>query len=288
MNAVFKKEIRTYFNTLSGYVFLGFFVLINAYFFSQINIRNGISDYSSTLTYTFSMFLILIPVLTMRLFAEETRQKTDQLLYTSPISVWKIVFGKFFAAAALFLTGTAITALFPVIMSYYGEVNFVQTFSCFMGYFLLGAALISVGIFISVLTDNQIIAAVGTFAAVFFILMMDGIIESMPNDTFSSAVFTALIIMIISFILYSGTKNIIVSVIFSVVCVGAETAVYLYDSSVFDSLIAKVLEWFSVMSHFSGSFYMGVFKLSDVVYYISFIFAFLYITVNTIEKRRWR
>ncbi len=287
MNAVFKKELHTYFNTLSGYVFLGFFVLINAYFFSQINIGGGNSDYSSTLTYTFSMFLILIPVLTMRLFAEEVRQRTDQLLYTSPISVWKIVFGKFFAAASVFLIGTAVTALFPVIMSYYGEVNFTQTFSCFLGYFLLGAALISVGLFISVLTDNQIIAAVGTFAAVFFILMMDGIIKSMPDDPFSSAVFTAMVIIFISFVLYSGTKNIIVSVIFSVICIVAEAGVYLYDNSVFESLIAKTLEWFSVVNHFE-SFYMGIFKLSDIVYYSSFIFVFLYVTVNTIEKRRWR
>ena len=182
MSAVFKKEIRTYFTTMSGYVFLGFFVLINAYFFSRFNVGEGSPDYSGTLTYTFSMFLILIPVLTMRLFAEEVRQKTDQLLYTSPISIWKIVFGKFFAAASLFLFGTVIIALFPIILNYYGDVNFIQTFGCFLGYFLLGASLIAVGLFISVLTDNQIIAAVGTFAAVFFILMMDSVIMSMPVE----------------------------------------------------------------------------------------------------------
>lgn len=287
MNAVFKKEIHTYFNTLSGYVFLGFFVLINAYFFSRFNIGEGSSDYSGTLTYTFSMFLILIPVLTMRLFAEEVRQKTDQLLYTSPISVWKIVSGKFLASSAVFLIGTVITAVFPMILSYYGEVNFIKTLSCFTGYFLLGAALISVGLFISVLTDNQIIAAVGTFAAVFFFLMADAIIESMPTDTFSSSVFTVLLIVFCAFVLYSGTKNILVSIIFAVVCIAVQTGLYLYDDLIFEGLIVKVLGWFSVLRRYEN-FYMGVFKLSDAVYYISFIVAFLYITVNTIEKRRWR
>lgn len=287
MRAVFKKEIRTYFTTLSGYVFLGFFVLINAYFFSRFNIGGGSPDYSGTLTYTFSMFLILIPVLTMRLFAEEVRQKTDQLLYTSPINIWKIVFGKFLAAAALFFLGTVITAIFPIILSYYGEVNFAQTFGCFLGYFLLGAALISAGLFISVLTDNQIIAAVGTFAAVFFILMMDGIIASMPTDTLSSAAFTALIILIAAFILYNGTGSVIAAAVFLAVCAAAVIGLYIYDDLIFDGLIARILNWFSVLNHFE-SFYMGILKFSDIVYYVSFIYVFLYITINTIEKRRWR
>ncbi len=287
MSAVFKKEIRTYFTTMSGYVFLGFFVLINAYFFSRFNVGEGSPDYSGTLTYTFSMFLILIPVLTMRLFAEEVRQKTDQLLYTSPINIWKIVFGKFFAAASLFLLGTFIIALFPIILNYYGDVNFTQTFGCFLGYFLLGASLIAVGLFISVLTDNQIIAAVGTFAAVFFILMMDSVIMSMPVDTLSSSVFTALVISLISFILYNSTKNIIISGVFFGVCLAVVSVLYFLDNLIFEGIIVRVLNWFSVLNHFE-SFYMGIFKLSDVVYYISFIYVFLYITINTIEKRRWR
>ncbi len=287
MSAVFKKEIRTYFTTMSGYVFLGFFVLINAYFFSRFNVGEGSPDYSGTLTYTFSMFLILIPVLTMRLFAEEVRQKTDQLLYTSPISIWKIVFGKFFAATSLFLFGTVIIVLFPIILNYYGDVNFIQTFGCFLGYFLLGASLIAVGLFISVLTDNQIIAAVGTFAAVFFILMMDSVIMSMPVDTLSSTVFTVLVISLISFILYNSTKNIVISGAFFGVCLVAVSVLYFLDDLIFEGIIVRVLNWFSVLNHFE-SFYMGIFKLSDVVYYISFIYIFLYITINTIEKRRWR
>ena len=288
MLAIFKKELRTYFSTLSGYIFLGFFVLINAYFFSQFNIKQGIPTYANTITYTFSMFLILIPIITMRLFAEEIRQKTDQLLYTSPVSIGKIVVGKFLAASALFLIGVVIIALFPVILNNYGDVEFVQTALCFIGYYLLAASLISIGIFISALTDNQIVAAVGTFAAVFFILMMDSIIESMPLDTLSSLAFVAFVIFGVAFILYNGTKNIILSGAFFVVCIGIEFGLYfLYDNLFFDGVIAKVLTWFSVMNHFE-SFYMGVFKLSDIVYYITFICAFLYITINTIEKRRWK
>ncbi len=287
MNAVFKKELRTYFSTLTGYVFLGFFVLINAYFFSQFNVGQGSPSYGDTLVYTLSMFLILIPVMTMRLFAEEAKQKTDQLLYTSPVSIWKIVMGKFFAAAFLFFAGIVIISLFPIILSFYGDVPFAETVGCFFGYFLLGVSLISVGLFISVLTDNQIIAAVGTFAAVFFALMMDSIAMSMPMDTASSVAFTALIALIVAFVIYSGTKSIYAGgavFILGLVIIGG---MYLYDSLLFDGIIIKVLGWFSVLNRFQ-SFYMGVFSFSDLVYYITFSAAFLYLTVNTIEKRRWR
>jgi len=287
MFAIFKKELHTYFNTLSGYIFLGFFVLINAYFFSNFNIGGGVPTYSNTLMYTLSMFLILIPVMTMRLFAEEVRQKTDQLLYTSPVSIGKIVLGKFFAAVSLFLIGLIIIAVFPLILSYYGDVPFAETFGCFFGYFLLGASFISVGLFISVLTDNQIVAAVGTFAAVFFFLMMDGIIESMPMDTASSLIFVACVILLIAFILYNGARSIVLSAIVFAAGLLIEAGFYLYDNLIFDGIIVKVLNWFSVLNRFQG-FYMGVFKLSDMVYYISFIAVFLYVTVNTIEKRRWK
>lgn len=287
MIAIFKKELRTYFNTLSGYVFLGFFVLINAYFFSQFNVGQGSATYSGTLVYTLSMFLILIPVLTMRLFAEEARQKTDQLLYTAPVRICDIVIGKFLAAACLFLIGMIIIAIFPLILSSYGNVPFAETFGCFLGYFLLGASLISVGIFISVLTDNQIIAAVGTFAAVFFFLMMDNILQSMPTDIVSALAFVAVLIFAVAAVLYSGTKNIIISAVFFVVGIIIEGGLYFYDNLIFDGVIVKVLGWFSVLERFE-SFYMGIFKLADFIYYISFIAVFLYITVNTIEKRRWR
>ena len=121
MAAIIKKELRTYFTTLTGYAFLGFFVLITGYFFVSQNIAGASMDYSETLIGTMIMFLILVPVLTMRLFAEEARQKTDQLLYTSPLRVTDIVVGKFIAASLLFLIGLAITMIFPFILSKYGE-----------------------------------------------------------------------------------------------------------------------------------------------------------------------
>lgn len=286
MIAIFKKELRAYFTTLTGYAFLGFFVLITGYFFVSQNVAAASADYSETLLGTMIMFLILVPVLTMRLFAEEARQKTDQLLYTAPLRVTDIVLGKFFAASTLFLIGLIITMVFPFILSRYGEVNVPGIIGVTVGYFLMGVCLISVGIFISVLTDNQIVAAAGTFAALFLLLMIDNIANNAPITRIPSLIFVGAIILAVLIVLYTSTKNIAGTALIGVVCYALLAAAYFLIPSLFDSTIIRVLGWLSVLNRFQN-FYIGVFGLSDVIYYITFASAFLYLTATVIEKRRW-
>lgn len=286
MIAILKKELRTYFTTLTGYAFLGFFVLITGYFFMSQNVAAASADYSETLLGTMIMFLILVPVLTMRLFAEEARQKTDQLLYTAPLKVTDIVLGKFFAASALFLVGLIITMVFPFMLSRYGEVNVPGIIGVTVGYFLMGVCLISVGIFISVLTDNQIVAAAGTFAVLFLLLMIDNIANNAPITRIPSLIFVGAIILAVLIVLYSSTKNIAGTVLIGVICYALLAAAYFFIPSLFDSTIIRVLGWLSVLNRFQN-FYIGVFGLSDVIYYITFASAFLYLTATVIEKRRW-
>ncbi|MCC8097897.1 MAG: ABC transporter permease [Eubacterium sp.] len=201
MTAIYKKELRTYFNTLTGYIFLGFFVAITGIYFMINNMSTGSLNYADTLAGSLMLFWILIPVLTMRLFAEEARQKTDQLLFTSPVSVWGVVLGKFFAAVSLFAVGVIITGIFPFILSRLGTIAVEETINVMFGYLILGCALISVGIFISSLTDNQIVAAVATFAALFVLFMIDSFTAEMPISAVSSLVFAGIVIILIAIIL---------------------------------------------------------------------------------------
>ncbi|MCD8158854.1 MAG: ABC transporter permease [Clostridiales bacterium] len=286
MTAIYKKEIRTYFNTLTGYIFLGFFVAITGIYFMINNMSTGSLNYADTLAGSLMLFWILIPVLTMRLFAEEARQKTDQLLFTSPVSVWGIVLGKFLAAVSLFAVGVIITGIFPFILSRLGTIAVEKTINVMFGYLILGCALISVGIFISALTDNQIVAAVATFAALFVLFMIDSFTAEMPISSVSSLVFAGIVIIVIALILYCTVKNLIVSAVFAVIALAAEGALYYLNPSLYDGLISKFFGWFSMITRFEN-FYAGVFSLADTVYYISFAFIFIYLTVNTIEKRRW-
>lgn len=286
MAAIFKKELRTYFTTLTGYAFLGFFVLITGYFFVAQNLAVYSANYNDVLVATMIMFLILVPVLTMRSFAEESRQKTDQLLLTSPVSINSIVLGKFLAAASLFLAAILITAVFPIILSRYGTVDVKATVCCFIGYFLMGSCLISVGIFISVLTDNQIVAAAATFCALFLLLMIDNIAANAPITRTSSVIFAAVVAAVVALTVYASTKSLAASAVFAVIGALIIGIFFIVKPNVYDGLITNALGWLSVLSRFEN-FYLGVFGISDVVYYISFSGVFLFLTANVIEKRRW-
>ncbi len=286
MTAILKKELRNYFNTVIGWGFLGFFVLITGYFFVGQNIVTGSLNYNDTLASSLSMFMILIPILTMRLFSEETRQKTNQLLYCSPVSIKSIVAGKFLSAIILFIIGIAITFIFPVMLHQYGDVDWGLTISGTAGYFMIGMCIISVGLFISAITDNQIISATATFVAAFLLLMMDNIASSAPITVMSSLIFVAVIIIAVSLVIYNSTKNLIVSAVFAVIGCVIAVGVYLYNQNFYDGLIINVLGWFSILNRYEN-FYIGIVSVSDIVYYITFTFAFLYLSVNVIEKRRW-
>lgn len=287
MLALYKKEIHTYFTQMTGYIFLTFMVLLTGIYFILVNVYAMSPNYYYVLSGTTILFFILIPTLTMRLFSEEVRNKTDQLLFTSPLSVWKIVFGKFLAAMSLFLIGVCITLLFPLMLSRFGTLPVSQITGAYIGYVLIGLCFIAVGLFVSVLTDNQIIAAVATFAVLFVLFIMDAIAQNMPTDTASSLVFVALIVVGVAAIWYNSTKNVYASVVVGAVGVAVAAVLYFINNLIYDGIIVKALQWFSVYSRFDN-LSNGVLNLSDIIYYLSFTLVFIYLTINVIEKRRWR
>ena len=287
MIPIIKKELRTYFNSMVGYVVLAGFVLFTAFYYSLYCIRSLYPDYSIVLSSTSIVFLIVIPIITMRLFAEEMKQKTDQLLYTAPLKIESIVIGKFLSAFIFFLIGMAITTLFPFITSFFGELPTSQITGTFVGYILLGATFISVGLFISVLTDNQIIAAFGTFGALFAFFMLDGLMELIPLDTNSSLIFVGVLLLGFSFIVYDSTRSVIAGVITAVLGITAIIVLYIINPLFFDGAIVKTLGWFSLLLRFQN-FSAGILNVSDIIYYLTFAAAFIYLTINVIEKRRWK
>jgi ABC-2 type transport system permease protein len=287
MTAIFKKEMRNYFTQMIGYLFLAFFLLITGIYFTMICVYSQSPAFYQVLSGITNFFFILIPALTMRLFSEETRHKTDQLLFTSPLSVGQIVVGKFLSALCLFAITIVVSFIFPLMIAPYGVLPMSQIVGAYLGYFLLGMSIISVGLFISVLTNNQIIAAVGTFAAVFAMYIMDSISSVMPTDTLSSMVFVAALIIAAAGVFYSSTKNILASLVVGGVGVVIAAVLYLINPLAYDGIIVKVLQWLSVYVRF-GEIASGILNLADIVYYLAFTVLFIYLTVNVIEKRRWR
>ena len=149
MLAIYKKEMRTYFTSIVGYLFLGFFLaLIGLYFYGQ-NLRGGYTNFGYALMSVSLFFILLVPMLTMRIMAEENRQKTDQLLYTSPVSVTKIIIGKYLSVLTMFSIVMLIVCFYPLILAEYGNVNLKMTYAVIFSFFLMGAAYMAIGLFIS-------------------------------------------------------------------------------------------------------------------------------------------
>jgi len=180
MSAIFKREFKSFFTTPLGYVILIIFNLFSGIYFWFGTL------YSDTvnMTYVFGGFTMIVlsamPILTMRLLSEERRQKTDQALLTAPVSLFGIVFSKFLAAFLLYLIGISVTLVYSVVLAFVAQPSWGYILGNYLGLMLLGAALISVGLLISSITENQLVAAIVSYAAMFFLLMMDTIANIFP------------------------------------------------------------------------------------------------------------
>ena len=287
MVAIFKKELRSYFVTMTAYVYLGIFVLLMGVFFMLTNISGHNPYFAASLGIMQIMFLVLVPTLTMRLFSEETRQRTDQLLFTSPLKISDVVLGKFAAAAALYAISLLLILVFPYLLSSHTEVDVSALTAVMFGFFLLGASFIVVGLFVSSLTDNQIIAAVATFAAILLFFIMDALVFSMPDGRIFSGLFIGIIILVIAFYIYISAKNIWAALVFCGASGAIAVAARFINPNLYDGVMASVLSWLNLLQRFH-SFSVGVLRLSDAVYYLTFIGVFLFLTVHVIERRRWK
>jgi hypothetical protein len=173
MLAILNKELKSYFYSATAYIFMGVFLFIWGIFFAVGNAMSMNAQYSSTIGSMVSVFMFICPILTMKTLAEESKNRTDQLLLTSPQSITSIVVGKYFAALSLFGITLLVTVLYPIILSLFGKLAIAEIFSAYVGLFLMGTSFIAIGLFISSLTDNQVVAGVGTLGSFIFILIAD-------------------------------------------------------------------------------------------------------------------
>lgn len=170
MTAIYQREMRSYLTSAVGYVFLAVFYAIAGYYFFATSLVSNSTDLSYVFSNLFSIVIFLVPMLTMRLFSEERRQKTEQALFTAPVSFTGVVMGKFLACLTMYLLGMGVTLLYFLVMCAFQIPDVAVFCGNFLGLFLLGAALCAIGIFISSLTESQVIAAVGSLAIGLFLL----------------------------------------------------------------------------------------------------------------------
>ncbi len=234
MGAVFRRELKAYFTSPIAYIFIAVFCIYSATYFTNVNILYGTADMANVFNSAFTIMMILLPLLTMRLFTEERRQKTDQCLFTAPINLFSIVIGKFLAATCIFLCGMAVYVLYVIVLASLADtIAWATVIGNMAALLLLGASFISIGIFVSAMTENQVVAAVGSFIIIIFFFMID---------------------MLAGVVQIEWLRKIMVA-----------------------------LGFYTRYSEFST----GLFSIPNVIFFVSVIFIFNFLTVRALEKRRW-
>lgn len=286
MLSIYKKEIRSYFTTMTGYVFVAFLLLITGIFCTAMNLKSGYPNFEYALSSTGFTFIFVIPILTMRALAEERHQKTDQLLFSLPISVTDIILGKYFSMLTVLAIPIGIICLYPLILMFYGTVYLAATYSAIFGFFLLGAALIAIGMFMSALTESQIIAAVLSFGTILLTYLMGGLSSLIPTTALASFIAFTLCILAVSGLVYYMTKNSTVAYLVAIIGESIIFILYFVNSSLFTGAFTNVLGWLSLYDRFN-TFVYGIFDITSVIYYISIIFIFVFFSIQSVEKQRW-
>lgn len=286
MNAVFRHELSSHFHSLSAYVFGAFLLLFGGVYTMVMNLNNLMSNFEYVLANMAFIFLIIVPILTMRVLAEERRQKTDQLLYSLPISMTDVVLGKFAALLVMLLIPLAIIGLYPVVLSAFGNIHFPTAYGAMLGFFLLGAALIAIGLFISSITESQAVAAGLCFVVMLLNYYISDLATFVASTAFASFGAFAVLIVILALIIRLMTKSGITALLTAAIGEGLLLAGYLLNATAFEGLFPTVMENLSLFDRFYV-FVNGVFDLSAVVYFITVIALFLFLSVQSMERRRW-
>lgn len=217
MIAIIKREICAYFSSAIGYVVMTIFFIFGGFYFYATSLAANSANLSYTFNNLFIITIFLVPILTMRLFSEEKKQKTDQALFTAPISLFSITISKFLSAVLMFLICMSITIFYAIAISFFTVPNWGIIFGNFLGLFLLSSALISIGLLLSSITENQIVAAISGFGVGIFILLLENIAKLIPIE-FISNIFSKLSFMSHYNNFTLGVINIVDIVFFISVC----------------------------------------------------------------------
>ena len=286
MTAIYQKELGSYFRGMLGYLFTAFVLIFAGIYTMAYNLSGAYSSFAYVLDAISFIYLIAVPILSMRTFAEERKQKTDQLLYAMPIPMSSVVMGKYLAMLTVLALPTGIMALYPLILSQFGAVAYSTAYGALLAFFLMGGCLLSIGLFISSITDSQVAAAVITLLTMMLLYFMSSLATWVPVQ--ASASLTALMVLavIAAVVFYFMSKNAIVSVIVGAALIGGLQLWYHLDSSAFSGLFASMMTAISVFDRFDV-FVNGVFDVTAIVYYLSIIGVMLFLTTQAMEKRRW-
>ena len=287
MLAIYKRELKSYFHSMTGCVFIAFLVMFTGIYFMAYNLNAGYPYFSYTLSGSLIVFLVGIPLLTMRSFSEERKTKTDQLLLTAPLSLTKVVLGKYFAMVTVLAVPNVIFCLFPLLIKLQGTAYLLVDYSSIAVFFLLGCVYLAIGMFMSSLTESQIIAFISTFGILLLLYLWDGILSFLPGSALSGMIGILLILTLIVVYIYHMTKNWMLAAGIEAVGIATALIVYFVKSSLYENLLTKLLGRLALADVFMNISSSNIVDVSGLLLYVSILIIFVFLTIQTIQKRRW-
>ena len=287
MISIYKRELRSYFHSMIGYVFIAFLVAYTGIYFLAYNLNYGYPYFSYVLSGIMFVYLVAIPILTMRCFAEDKKNRTDQMLLTAPVSLFKIVLGKYLAMVTIMAIPCLIYLIFPLIIKAQGTAYILVDYLAIFVFFLLGCVYIAIGMFVSSLTESVIIAAIGAFGILLLTYLWSGILNFIPSAAWANAVAVAVLLSLVVLAIWNMTKNIVISGVLELIVVAGTIITYVVKKSVFESLLSTVLGKLELTEVFSNIADNHLLDVSGIILYLSLIVLFFFLTMQMIQKRRW-
>lgn len=286
MSAVYRKELRTYFTGMTAPVFIAFILLMTGIFTVVYNLQGLYPNFEVTVNQVVFVYLLAVPVLTMRSVAEEKHSRTDQLLYSLPVSMTSIVMAKYLAMVTVLAIPVAVMAFYPLLLASFGTVHLASAYGMLLAFFLLGSALIAIGMFISSLTESQVIAAVVSLAVTLLIYFMSGLANMISTDASVSLIAFLALAAVIGLVVNAMIRNTVLSLSVTAILALVTIGVYLVDSSLFAGAVPEILSAISLFDRLT-TFQNGMFDLTAIIFYLSVCGLFVYLTVQSLEKKRW-
>ena len=286
MMAIFRRELRSYFRGVTGWLVSAFLLLFVGIYTMVYCLANGYPNFEYVMGNISFIFLICVPILTMRVFAEEKHRKTDQLLYSLPMSLSSIVLGKYLAMLAVLAVPVLVSCVYPLILSQFGTVSMRLAYASIFFFFLLGACLLAVGMFVSSVTESQVASAVVSLVAMLILYFMSGLASYVSTDARASVIALMVLSLAVALVVWLLTRSQVLSLALAVVLVGGLFFWYGFEPTAFSGLFPKMMEQLSVFDRFYN-IVEGMFDWTAVVYYLSIIVVFVFLTVQALEKRRW-
>lgn len=287
MLAIYKRELRSYFHSMIAYLFIGGLCFFIGVYFLLINVIGGDVHFSTILAYIMFIFMFTFPILTMRSIAEERRTRTDQLLLTSPVSVSGIVIGKFLAMATVYAVPCLVAAICPLLMLLLPEHHPLPDLVGIIPFFLAGCVYIAIGMFLSSLTENQIIA-VALSVIVFLLLYLAPVFQRYyPDSALGSVIGLGVLVVAAAFFYYTFSKNPLISAVIGAVGIAALVVVYFVKKDLLAGIVPNLFKACTLTTPLDTLSQYKILDLSGIVFYLSLIFLFVFLTGLMVQKRRW-